>query len=72
MLDEDAKEKLNTHANRLYTIEHCLGLLLCCVEGKVYDESEIEILSFGFVLQEYLLNTRKSYAEVGKRVDFIK
>lgn len=60
-IDDEIAKKLNEIGCRLYTLKYCLNFYVYCIEQNIYADSEIELLSFGTILYEFLNITKTKY-----------
>ncbi len=67
-VSEEIKNKLEEHSIRLITTKQALSLLLFCIESDWYNETVVELYSFGKILEEYFQNTYKEFQDVSEAI----
>ena len=67
-VSEEIKNKLEEHSIRLITAKQALSLLLFCIESNWYNETVVELYSFGKILEEYFQNTYKEFQDVSEAI----
>ena len=65
-ITEEIKNKLEEHSIRLITAKQALSLLLFCIESDWYNETVVELYSFGKILEEYFQKTYSEFQDVSE------
>ena len=55
-LDNNLQEKLREHSIDLFTLKHSIKLFMHCYINNFYLDNKSEIISFGRLIEDFILN----------------